>query len=81
MIGPSNRETPMHRRPSIISLAVVLTVLAVAGCGRKGSLEPPGTVEAPPTATPTVFGTSPPPPVEAPPPAAADDEFVLDVLI
>jgi predicted small lipoprotein YifL len=80
MIGRPNRTTSMSSR--LLSVPVItLAVLAVAlsGCGRKGALEPPGTVEAAPV-LPTVFGTSPaPPPAPATPPR--DRDFILDAII
>lgn len=77
MIGATNRKTPM---PALRLAAVsALIALALAGCGRKGALEPPGAVEEP-AATPTVFGASPPAP-PPPEPERRDEPFILDPLI
>jgi predicted small lipoprotein YifL len=64
---------------SVLPILLLAVAVALAGCGRKGRLEPPGGAPAT-SAVPTVFGTSPAaaPPVE---PARPDKPFVLDAII
>jgi predicted small lipoprotein YifL len=85
MIAPVQTDSAMtrtrRRSAARIAAPLALAVLvALAGCGRKGPLEPPGAVEEPAT-QPTVFGTSPPPPPEQQAPPPADDPFILDAII
>jgi predicted small lipoprotein YifL len=81
MIRHANRTSPMRR--ATLCLTAGLVLLAVAGCGRKGPLERPGTPEAADEALlpATVFGTSPASPPPAEPPKPEDKPFFLDFLI
>lgn len=80
MIRATEREAePMRRRRPIIAVAAIATLVALGGCGRKGSLEPPGTVEDQ-SLLPSVIGTTstPTPPEE---PKKEDKPFFLDFLL
>ncbi len=66
-------------------LILVLVGLALAGCGRRGELQAPGTVEPDPVVGPEAIlspaspGATQPP--EARPEAAPEKRFILDPLI
>jgi predicted small lipoprotein YifL len=80
MIPPTNRTSSMPRLSLLAPVTVLALALALPGCGRKGSLEPPGASDAP-GSTPSLFGTGAP---AAPPRAPApvpDQPFVLDPII
>jgi predicted small lipoprotein YifL len=70
-------------RPATLVLAATIAATALAGCGRKGALDPPGTVEAPEASMlpATVFGTSPAEPPAPAPPEPETKPFLLDFLI
>ncbi len=63
-------------RAAVIGLAVA--TVALAGCGRRGPLEPPGLASVGPTNA-VVTTTTPTKP--ATPPAKPDRKFVLDPLL
>jgi predicted small lipoprotein YifL len=67
-------------RPILTTLLAAALAAGLAGCGRKGGLEPPGTQDAAPAA-PTLLGTSPAAPPPAEPAPREDRPFVLDALI
>jgi hypothetical protein len=64
---------------------LLAAALIISACGRRGSLEPPGTVQEPPLGAPDTLldevspgGQEPP---EAKPAAAPDRPFILDFLL
>jgi predicted small lipoprotein YifL len=60
-------------------LGVVLMALSVAGCGRRGRLEPPPDPSAPPESTVTKSGVHKRP--RNPPITPPNEPFILDPLL
>ena len=68
-------------RLKLTTVVALACLVALSGCGRKGSLQPPGTTDEPATLD-TVLGTSAPQPATvAPPEPVRDRPFILDAII
>lgn len=80
MMRAGNRNPSMRPRATVVLVLAAALAAGLAGCGRKGGLEPPGAVAAPAPA-PTVFGTAPPPAPPAPDQTPPTGDFLLDPLI
>ncbi len=74
------RIVPLSAPAATLLLAALAAVL-LGGCGRRGALEPAGTVETP-TRTPNLVTVPIGTPAEEPPPVEKPDRpFVLDPLL